>query len=134
MMKKFWKYIAVLLLLVPLTLTAHITGQSHIDWTHTGLDVNGATTELSGFTLYCGNKPRTYTFSEAISDATQRSIDFATMSLVDGNWYCAMVAKNIYGTESAYSNEVLFPMAGGVILNPNDVPAPAAPSITLVVE
>lgn len=133
-MKKLWKYLVALLLIVPLTLTAHITGQSHIDWQHNGLDVTGAPTTLSGFTVYCGHQSGAYTFSESIPDATQRSIEFATMSLADGNWYCAMTAKNIFGTESEPSNEVLFPMAGGVIINPNDVPAPAAPSITLVVE
>lgn len=131
-MKHLIKYLAIALLLVPFTLTAHITGQSHIDWTHNGLNVEGGPTTLSGFTIYCGQQSRVYTESEFVPDTSPRTMDFVTMGLMDGIWYCAVTATNVFGTESAQSNEVLFPMAGGVIQNPSNVPAPAAPSVTLV--
>lgn len=128
------RFLALLLLLAPLTLTAHLTDQMHLDWEHSGTDINGNPTTLSGFTIYCGQQSRAYTYSEAIPDASQRSIDFAAMSLTDGAWYCAISAVNVFGVESAYSNEVLFQMAGGEMIPPSRVPAPAAPSLYLVTD
>lgn len=130
-MKRFF---ALLLLLAPLTLTAHITGTSHFDWVHSGLDVSGSQTNVAGFTLYCGQQSGVYTENEVIPDGDQRSLDFAVMGLTDGDWYCALTASNAYGTESARSNEVLFPVAGGAMIDPSRVPAPAAPSLSVTFE
>lgn len=128
------RFLTLLLLLAPLTLTAHITGTSHFDWVHSGLDVSGSPTNVTGFALYCGQQPGVYTESESIPDGSQRSLDFAVMGLMDGDWYCALTALNVYGTESERSNEVLFPVAGGVMVNPNLIPAPAAPSLSVTFE
>lgn len=114
---------ALSLLLIIGGVTAHNIGQTHIDWQHGGTDVNGVTTTLVGFTVYCGAAPGQYTVSQFIPDPSTRHVTTSQLGLTDGEWYCRATASNAVG-ESAPSEELHFFMLGGTQYNPG---VPVAP-------
>lgn len=66
-------------------------------WTHSPTPAE----ELSGYTVYAGTK------LTALSPQSKVSyVNTTTVSLPNGTWYIAVVARNKQGVESAFSNTV----------------------------
>lgn len=123
------RLILIALLALPLTITAHNIGQTHFDWDHSGLDVNGNPTDLTGFVVSCGAQSGEYTINYTIPDGAARHVTTAELGLTDGVWYCQHVATNIVGP-SAPSTEKRFRLAGGL---PVVEGVPAAPGDLVLV-
>jgi hypothetical protein len=121
------KLLWVLLLLIPLTITAAPT-QSGTEFAWNAPTQNtddSLLTDLAGFKLYCGAQSRTYTLAIGIDNPAQVTLPIASTNIPDGDWYCAITAYNTEGLESQYSNEYgPFTISGGKA----PVIVPAAPS------
>lgn len=117
------KLLLALLLVAPLSITAHNIGQTHMDWNHTGLDVNGHPTDLLNFTVSCGPASGQYSTIYNIPDGNARHVTTAELNLADGVWYCQTTASNYIG-ESGPSDEIRFRLAGGLPITEG---VPAAP-------
>lgn len=122
-MKNTHRMLLILALCLPIMISAHNIGQSHLEWEHDNRDVNGNPTELTGFTISCGENSGQYSIVYNIQDGTARHVTVAELGLSDGVWYCQHVAVNRFGV-SAPSTEQRFRLAGGL---PVVEGVPAAP-------
>ena len=61
-----------------------------------------ALTDLAGYKLYYGNAPGIYSNVITVGDYTTAEIG----ELVSGTYYLTVTAYDIYGNESAFSNEI----------------------------
>lgn len=123
-MKSIKTFCLFFALALPITITAHNIGQTHVDWQHSGLDVQGNPTDLTGFVISCGPVSGQYTVEYNLPDGAARHATVAELGLADGVWYCQHVALNHVGA-SPPSTETRFRLAGGL---PVVEGVPAAPS------
>ena len=114
---------ALLMAMVTLS-SAHQIGQTHLDWNHDGLDVNGNPENLVGFTIYYGSTPGVYPNAYPVTDPTARSVNISAFAQADGEYYCVVKAVDADGNESAPTGEVHFFVTAGAVVLPA---APAAP-------
>lgn len=114
------KKLILLLLLIPLTITAAPTQpKDEFCWTAPTENIDGSPlTDLAGFALYCGAVSGSYTFSYNITDPSLTCDTFANAGMPDGSQFCAMTAYDPRGIdfgEGPYSNEINFTLSGGVV-------------------
>jgi hypothetical protein len=75
-----------------------------LTWTAPTQNVDGSPlTNLTGYKVYWGTAPRTYSANASVSGAGTTSY---TTNLAAGTWYFAVSAVDSTGAESARSNEV----------------------------
>lgn len=91
------------------TLTGNYTDTT-IDLTWTAA---APAAQLSGYRVYYGKKSHRYDFVKDVGLATSTSL---TGLELDVNWYSAVVAVDLSGNESAFSNEYVEAVAGRVKL------------------
>ena len=82
-----------------------VNGSINLSWAAPTENVDGTPlTDLAGYRVYFGNRPRAYDESREVTDPSATS---TTIALPSGDYYVAMTALDQEGNESAYSNEVL---------------------------
>lgn len=78
-------------------------GSATLSWTVPTQNTDGSSlTDLAGFRVYYGASPGALTYRQSIADplATQSTVS----GLPSGTWYFAVVAYNVGGIESDFSN------------------------------
>ena len=103
-------FLAILLTLAQVGSAAEIT----LAW-----DSN-AESDVAGYKVYYGTASGKYTYSVNVGNVTE-----TTLNVSKKKYYIALTAYDTYGNESAYSNEVSWPIQlfepnGGEILHPFD--------------
>jgi hypothetical protein len=79
------------------------SGEAGLTWQAPVSNMDGTVlTDLSGFNLYWGSTPGTYSHSTRIPNAASRS--HTVTGLAPGTWHFVVTAVNGEGTESSYSN------------------------------
>ena len=90
-------------------------------WTDTSIELSwsGAAPadEVAGYRVYYGNASRRYDFVKDVGTATGTSMTGLGLWV---NWYFSVVAVDIYGNESAFSNEHVDAVAGRVRVRAHD--------------
>jgi len=87
-----------------LAMTTVTLRSAALSWTAPTENVDGsALTNLSGYKVYWGSSPRTYSSSANVSGAGATTF---TTNLAPGTWYFAVTAVDSTGGESAKTNEV----------------------------
>jgi len=86
-----------------LAMTTVTLRSAALSWTAPTQNVDGsALTNLSGYKVYWGSSPRTYSSSASVSGGATTF----TTNLAPGTWYFAVTAVDSTGAESAKSNEL----------------------------
>ena len=86
-----------------LAMTTVTLRSAALSWTAPTQNVDGsALTNLSGYKVYWGSSPRTYSSSASVSGGATTF----TTNLAPGTWYFAVTAVDSAGGESAKTNEV----------------------------
>jgi hypothetical protein len=81
---------------------AAASGTATLTWAAPTTNTNGTPlTPLSGYTIYYGTSPGTFTQSMVVSSSTT---SYTVTGLAAGTWYFAVAANAADGTESAKSN------------------------------
>jgi hypothetical protein len=82
-------------------------------YTDTGISLSwtaaAPAAQVAKYRVYYGNAPRTYAFSQDAGLALSTTLNGLASNVV---WYCAVVAVDVNGNESAYSNEIAEVVAG----------------------
>jgi hypothetical protein len=87
-----------------LAMTTVTLRSADLSWTAPTQNVDGsALTNLSGYKVYWGSSPRTYSSTANVSGAGTTTF---TTNLAPGTWYFAVTAVDSTGAESAKTNEV----------------------------
>lgn len=77
------------------------TGIAALSWNAPTMNTDGTPlTDLAGYKVYYGTKPRTYTNSIVIGNVTKYTINLAS-----GTYYFTVTAYDSTGLESTFSNE-----------------------------
>jgi hypothetical protein len=78
--------------------------EAELTWSAPTKNTDGTTAVLSGYKIYYGTAPRTYTQTISVSGASTLQKTIALPS--SGTWYFAMTAVDSKGVESAKTTEV----------------------------
>lgn len=76
-----------------------------LTWDAPTTNEDGSPVTLSGYKIYYGTLPGTYSNSVSVSGAGATPVTY-TLSLSPGTYYFAVTAISADGQESAYSNEI----------------------------
>jgi hypothetical protein len=85
-------------------MTTVVLREAALSWQAPTKNVDGSSASISGYKIYYGTAPKTYTQTASVSGAStvQRTIALTT----SGTWYFAISAVDAQGAESAKTNEV----------------------------
>ena len=104
------KLFILFLLLLPLTVVfAAIPKDAILNWSAPTTNTDGTpVTDLAGYRVYCGTVTGIYPTVMDVGNITSYKV--SDILTADKTYYCAITAYDFNGNESAYSNEVTFPL------------------------
>lgn len=107
-MKKIFLSFCMLLVL-PMTAEAALPKDATMSWTAPATNTDGSPLEdLAGYRVHCGKTTGSYTITQDVGNVLEYKVSDTLPT--DGVYFCVATAYDTSGNESAYSNEVTFPL------------------------
>lgn len=101
--------IAFFVILLPAVGYAAIPKDATLSWIAPTTNTDGSiVTDLAGFKVYCGKSTGYYTITQDVGNVLEYKVSDTLPA--DGIYFCVATAYDSSGNESAYSNEVSFPL------------------------